>query len=307
MQKIIKKFLYLFMVYAISSSFGCSSSKDKKTAAVAVSPRVAWFMGEVHAERAGEKRNLELGDTLSSEDTIVTGKNGNIEIMIGESGVLKIAKNTKLSVESLLAEEGNSDTRVNLDYGKVVSVVKKEKKDSNFTVVTPTTIAGVRGTAFLTSVEKPGGKSESCQTDCVVEFSVIEGSIGIRKNGSDEEVILEKNTRATIKQNTKFNKSMVRPLNRESLDKLKDMIVFHKNDVMGYSRLIDDLRSSSAELRQFEVVNSSDEKARMSKRESIQSTDEVTKTAETSESKYVKKNDNKEYLKIKAEEDKTFK
>lgn len=307
MQMLGKKIFYLIMIYGLSNSFGCSvSNKDKKAAVDSKLPRIAWFIGEVSAEKDGIKRGLNLGDTLAANDSIITGKNGNLEVMVG-NGILKIAKNTRLSVQSLINDQG-SDVKVNLNYGKVVSVVKKENKDSNFSVITPTTIAGIRGTTFLTSVEKPGKEGVACDKDCVIEYAVIEGSIAVKKIGSDKEIILEKNTQAILRRDSKFNKNMVKSLNKESLKKLKEMVVFHKNDVMGYSRLIDDLRSNSEELRQFEVSGGIEEsKERLSNIETIKSTDEVTKTAQTSDAKYIKKNANKEYLKLEAEKENNFK
>ena len=299
---ILRKSIFLYIIYSISMSFGCTTAKlDKITKKEAISPRVAWFMGEVVAEKEGIKRKLALGDYLSAQDIIMTGKTGNVEIMVGEGAIIKVAHDTKISISTLINEQDETATKVNVDFGKVVSVIKKEKKYQDFEVTTPTSIAGVRGTSFITSVERPDGKE--CSKECSARFAVIEGTIAIKKHGSDYELILTSNTEALIRKDMEFNKSLVRPLNKKSLDKMKEDIVFHKNEVLGYSRLVEELRSSSKELREFEVSGSlEDTKQNMAKIESGKNmADEVSRIAETSDSKYVKKNANKEFLKVEPE------
>ncbi|MCE9499717.1 MAG: FecR domain-containing protein, partial [Leptospira sp.] len=197
---------------------------------------------------------------------------------------------------------------VKINYGKVVTLLKKERKDESFNVLTPTTIAGVRGTSFLTSVEDlndaESNKKVSCEgSSCRVTFAVIEGKIALTRPGSKEEIILEKNSQITIDREKKFSNKMVKPLNKESLKELKNMIVFHKNDVLGFSKLVDELKLGSEELREFESSGSlEDLKLKMSKRESSSNmADEVAKTAsKVDESKYVKKDVGKENLKLQA-------
>ena len=275
---------------------------------VSSSVKIAWVIGNNIILREGKEIKAELGFELTPADSVATGSNGSMEIMIGETGIIKLSKNTKLSVQSLLNAEGKSDTNVKINYGKVVTLLKKERKDESFNVLTPTTIAGVRGTSFLTSVEdlSDAGSNRNVSCDgksCRITFAVVEGKIALTKPGSTEEIILEKNSQITIDRERKLSNKMVKPLNKESLKELKNMIVFHKNDVLGFSKLVDELKLGSEELRNFESSGSIEElKMKMSKRESSSNlADEVARTAsKVDESKYVKKDVGKENLKLQA-------
>ncbi len=304
-----KIFIFLFMVLALTF---CSSKKQSDSTGVIESKpqtqpvRVAWIMGDASILRMDKEVKPELGMELSDKDTIITKKSGSLELMISDKGVIKISKNTRISVSSILSSEGKGETNVQVNYGKIVTVLKKEKKDETFNVTTPTAIAGVRGTTFLTIVEAPESEIEKNQENpcgkkgCATKFAVMEGSISVKKSGEKDEVILDKNTEITVSREKALNNKMIKSLNKESLEDLKNMIVFHKNNLMGFSKLVDELKEGSEELRKLESSGSVEEAMqKLSKKESSNSADEIQKTAnKVDEGKYVKKDIGKERLKL---------
>lgn len=308
----MKKVLtFLLITFASFTFYHCSAKKSNESTVIepkekVQSVRVAWSMGDVFILRSDTEMKPELGMELNERDSIVTKKNGSLEIMISDKGVIKISKNSKISVSSILTSEGKGETNVHVNYGKIVTVLKKEKKDEKFNVSTPTSIAGVRGTTFLTIVEAPEDKDGNVSVDsctkksCNTKFAVIEGSISVKKTGEADEVILEKNSEITVTKEKKITNKMIKSLNKESLEDLKNMIVFHKNNVMGFSKLVDELKEGSEELRKLETSGSVEEAMKkISKREISNSTDEIQKTAsKVDEGKYVKKDIGKEKLKL---------
>lgn len=267
---------------------------------------IVWINGDVKIQSAEGERKAELGQSINPEDTILTGKTGSVEIMIANSGLIKISKESEVSVAALVNDDG-SDVKVNLNYGKIVTLVRKEQKNSNFRVVTPTALAGVRGTTFLTSVENPsGGKTKCAEQHCDVKFAVLEGSVAVSKVGDDsDELILEKNRELTLKKNQRLTDKLILSLRPESVKELKGLIVLKKNDVLEYNNLVDELKSSSEELRILSSASTVEEaRNQLQKRELGRSNaDEVTKAAkEVNETKYVQQDVQKEKLKLNAKE-----
>ena len=309
-----KSTLVFVAIFAIFSLF---CQKDSKTSNVTTEPEspveraaaFAFIKGDVIVLREGAQIKPILGDVLAATDTVVTGANGAAEILLGEDGVLKLAKNTSLSINSALkghAEERN--TEVNLQYGKLVTVLKKERKSESFHVVTPTSIAGVRGTSFLTSVENPSSKPGSvpCNTNnCVVKYAVLDGAIAIRKSNSENELVLDKQKEATVGSDSKLSEKLVKPLDSQSLGELKEMLVFENTKMLEFESLANELRSNNEVLKQMDVGSSLDEvETSVRRKEATRNkSDEVITTAKSvEESKYIQKDVQKDSLKLPAKE-----
>ncbi|TGK07206.1 iron dicitrate transport regulator FecR [Leptospira semungkisensis] len=303
-----KNTLIIISFLSIAYLIACSpktSSDHVKSEATDANAKIVWITGDVKIQSAEGERKAEFGQSVSPADTIITGKNGSVEIMVANSGIVKVSKDTELSVAALTSEEG-ANVKVNLNYGKIVTMVRKENKNSDFRVVTPTALAGVRGTTFLTSVENPsGGKPNCAEEHCDVKFAVLEGSVAVSKVGEDGEVILERNREITLKKNQKLTDKMILSLRPESVKQLKGLIVLKKNDVLEYNNLVDELKASSEELRILSQASTVEEaRTQLQKREiSKANADEVTKTAkEVNETKYVQQDVHKEKLKLNAKE-----
>ncbi|TGK11783.1 iron dicitrate transport regulator FecR [Leptospira fletcheri] len=304
----IKTNLILSSALAISFLIACGpkTGRDQVKSEARVSPaKIVWVVGDVRIQSAAGEKKAEQGLTVSASDTILTGANGSVEIIVADSGIIKVSKNSELSVATLVTDSG-SDVKVNVNYGKIVTMVRKEQKTSDFRVVTPTALAGVRGTTFLTSVENPSGNRMNCANEgCEVRFAVLEGSVAVTKVGEDSEVILDRNRELTLKKNQKLTDKLILTLRSESLKELKGLIVLKKNDVLEYNRLVDELKASSEELRILSQTSSVEEaKVQLQKREmSRNSADEVTQTARVvNETKYVQQDVQKEKLKLNPKE-----
>ncbi|TGM08943.1 iron dicitrate transport regulator FecR [Leptospira barantonii] len=295
-----------FFALSIACSTNKSSGSDQvKTESDNATARIVWVLGDVKVLSDSGERKAELGLALTASDRVVTGANGGAEIMVADSGVIKMSKNSDIEISTLMNPNG-SDTNVQVNYGKIVTMVKKGQKNTEFTVSTPTALAGVRGTSFLTSVESPEGSKINCaKENCTVRFAVIEGTIAVSKKGDSSEVILSKNRELRIEKNQKLTDKLIRSLQKDSLTEMKELIVLHKNETFEYGKLVEELKSSSEELKILSQSGSVEEaKAELQKREANRNNaDEVTKTAKAvNETKYVQQDVQKEKLKLNPKE-----
>ncbi|MDF3820429.1 FecR family protein [Leptospira sp. 96542] len=304
--------IVLIGIVAIFAMFSVNCQKDSKDTNTAVSNSnesvnnvvVAFVKGDVAILRDGNQIKPNLGDVLNQKDTIVTGGNGTCEILIGEDGVLKLNKNTSLSIsQAVAANDGGKETEINMQYGKLVTVLKKERKTESFNIVTPTSIAGVRGTSFLTSVENPSAKTGAvaCVGNCVVKYTVLDGAIAIRKSNSENEIVVDKQKMAEVGNETKLSDKMIKPMDKQSLSELKEMLVFENTKMMEFESLANELRSNNEELRKMNEASSVEELEKATKTREItkSKSDEVITTAKSVEdSKYIKKDVQKESLKL---------
>jgi hypothetical protein len=163
-----------------------------------------------HADSTQEK--AQLGTALKAGDHVVTGDNGKVDVQFPDGSSIRISPKSVIDFSKLSQNNaGTSQTEIALVSGKVFAKVNKARKDDNFTVVTPTAIAGVRGTSFI--VESETGKPSSVKVvDGSVAFSnrvpaleklsaeEINGNSDLKKlqeSVSASEVVLEKNQEST--------------------------------------------------------------------------------------------------------------
>ena len=217
----------------------CAKMRGGEDTAPAVSSVISYVSGEVKLVRSGQTEDAFVGMKLSTNDTVFTGENGRADLMIRDYGILKVGPAAELSLAKLSEEKAT----INLNKGDIVSLINRADSDSDYSVVTPTAIAGVRGTAFLTSVSGDKGKN-------VVRFAVLSGSIAV--NTGDEEIFLEKDLQIIIEGKKRVTRDMIRPLSPDSLKAIQTLAVVHNSSVLGFDSMVDDIRRSSPELRMLE-------------------------------------------------------
>jgi len=123
---------------------------------------VIFAPGDAVLVREGARLELKTGMVLKQADSIETGQNP-VDLQNSYGGSIRLGARTLFSVQSLL-EKG---TQVRLGQGSLLARLRKGEKDQRFSVVTPTAIAGVRGTTFKVEVDSEGAS----------ELRVLEGSV----------------------------------------------------------------------------------------------------------------------------------
>jgi hypothetical protein len=165
-------FAVVIVVILATISYEIFSQSTPEGTATFVLGKNFWKAG------SGSKWNpIKLGDKIPEGSSIRTG-NGSRVTLIANGSEIKLAPNTELTLSQWPG--GNRDSEINLIRGfswyKLVNLGKK-----GFVVRTPTTTAGVRGTAFSAMYDPKSGESKNC---------ICEGKVQISNDSSEKGLML---------------------------------------------------------------------------------------------------------------------
>jgi len=107
----------------------------------------------------------KMGEVLYSGDALKTSENSRAAILFIDNTQIKINENTSIILQSEKEGMKNLETSINMAIGEIFAVVTKQK--SNFQVITPTSVASVKGTTFDLLVNDEGNTT----------LLVLEGSV----------------------------------------------------------------------------------------------------------------------------------
>ena len=145
---------------------------------------ITHLKGRVDLIKAGTKAGIPLrvGDKVNSGDIIRTKSFSGAQVTFIDGSILKIAEKTRLRVEKFHFDKKKKKRRLVLRnfLGRIRSVVSRllDWNSSTVEVHTPTAVAGVRGTDFITSVE-----SSLFNIALQTEVIVLEGLVEVRARG----------------------------------------------------------------------------------------------------------------------------
>ncbi|MCX7997325.1 MAG: FecR domain-containing protein [Leptospiraceae bacterium] len=157
--------------------FQSQPKQEPQDQQVSIQAKVTFVSGEVTVkdETGKDKPKPTIGTILEVNDTIITGNKSAVEIDLGKGSSVRIKSNSEFSIKKLLASSSKTEQEVFLNRGMALVTVNKQTKEDTFNVVTPTVIAGVRGTKFQVEVNPKKDAKES------VRVVVAEGTVGITK------------------------------------------------------------------------------------------------------------------------------
>lgn len=274
----------------------CGGAKETGSAAPALRAAVTFVKGQAHVERDGKRSPLSTDMVLNQADIILTGKSSSADLLIQGLGAVKLGENTRVRLLNLTTGIGNR-AEVAVDQGQMASFVQKRRKDDRFHVITPTAIAGVRGTVFLTTVTPAAGKRKTR-----VKVSVFSGSVGLRIPGQDEEIVLDRNSQLEIEGMQKLSRNLVRTLSPEALKEMKRLTVNHKSNSLEFNTLVQELESSNQALNSVTVGGNTTKELNVRRRQMDRdrmATDTVAKARQTQDSSVLKREVNTDHLKLK--------
>jgi hypothetical protein len=140
----------------------------------AVVGEFAVVTGDVTVTRAGKATRPKIRDSVQTIDLISTGRNSNARIALTDESNMAIGPNTRLEVKQFVAQGGRTTGLFYVPTGLVqTKIAKALGPGSRFEIQTPTAIAGVRGTAWLTLVEP------AAQGSATSSFYTLEQSIAV--------------------------------------------------------------------------------------------------------------------------------
>jgi hypothetical protein len=130
-----------------------------------------------------EWKQLKVNDKVKNGDTLMTG-NGSIATISYRESEFKLAQNSTIVVNSLYSKDkdGSVDVKQGLAWFKLVNLGGKK-----FNSITPTSNAGVRGTAFATVYDEKTKADLTCVCEGKVEVASLatggKPSLVVKGNG----------------------------------------------------------------------------------------------------------------------------
>jgi len=160
------------------------------------------FEGEVLVQKGAENLWLPVEKNMPLEqgDQIKTGANGFAEILVDDGSQIRREENSEITLSELSADSQTKSVTasVYLWFGRMLSNVSRlAHSRSKFEVLTPTVVAGARGTDFAVEVV------DTKQTD----VGVFDGEVGVagldrqKKPMRESEAVLGKGYQSSVFRN----------------------------------------------------------------------------------------------------------
>lgn len=91
---------------------------------------------------------VQTGTSLFSGDTLTTDDNGYALVIFMDQSLAKVKPNSQLIVRGEIDRNKNANTRIDLGRGAMFLNINRRDENSEFEVITTTTVASVKGTVF---------------------------------------------------------------------------------------------------------------------------------------------------------------
>jgi hypothetical protein len=119
--------------------------------------RVVKGQVQIKSAKDGKVTRAKIGQKVFPQDTIITGADSRAKVVMIDNNEINVSPDSEVRFDKYeyKPEENKKDVLLNVIYGKVRSKVeqKYDGKTTKFQVKTPSAVAGVRGTDFLTSFD----------------------------------------------------------------------------------------------------------------------------------------------------------
>lgn len=138
---------------------------------------------KITSGKDGKTDAAKVGKKVFAGDSISAGADSRAKIVMSDKNILNISPDSKIKIETY-SNDPKSDSRnveLKIEYGKVRATVeqKYDGEKNKFNIKTPTAVAGVRGTDFLT------GFNRSTRQSSIVTFT---GTVAVGTPGPRGEI-----------------------------------------------------------------------------------------------------------------------
>ena len=134
----------------------------------------------IHHDSA-EAYRLQKKMPIFRGDTLITEHDSRVTLLLLDKSVLSLASRSKMLIKksfySVNSQKERRNTKLQLFFGRLRSFVSKITGDSDYTITTPTALAGVRGTDFALVVGPVSRKPSKCEA-----FSQSSNSLSFAEN-----------------------------------------------------------------------------------------------------------------------------
>ncbi len=149
--------------------------------------------GDVKVQNGNNQANAaKVGLKVAVGDTIISGADSRAKIVMSDRNVISISPSTQIKIEKYQTG-ANRNVELSLSEGKVRNNVEQEYdgEKTKFLIKTPTAVAGVRGTQFVTSYDV-----KMKITDVVT----LKGQVAFSNLTSSATVLVNKGEQSTMKK-----------------------------------------------------------------------------------------------------------
>ena len=227
-----KQPLFLALLILLLGLISCKEERQiQKQPEKNIVARIQYIKGEAILQKENTQKNVQINDVLEMNDIILTKDDATVDIIVKNKGIIRIGENARVELKTLSEE----NIELKQDSGTVITHLKKLNANENYSIVTPTSVAAVRGTSFITKVDK----------DQNTTVALVHGSIEI-KDKKGNSMVLDKAGEITIQKEMDLTKQKVRPLSKESLQMLKELAAQDKGNVQEFVSFVQELKNSSS-------------------------------------------------------------
>lgn len=139
---------------------------------------VLFYSGTATIQHVNEQpKPVQVQEIVKNGDVIETGDKSSVIVQAGSEFTVRFEENTKALISSIT---DITKREISLNKGKVLSRVSKLQKGMEYMIKTPTAVASVRGTEFLTDY-----------TDGKTIVAVGKGTVSVVKNETSEQKLAE--------------------------------------------------------------------------------------------------------------------
>ena len=124
----------------------------------------------------------KVGSKVIPGDSIQSGPDSRAKIVMSDKNVLNISPDSKIKIEKYTNTGVSKNVEIKVEFGKIRASVeqKYDGEKSTFNVKTPSAVAGVRGTDFLTSY------SVQTKASQIITFS---GTVAVGQPGAGGKIL----------------------------------------------------------------------------------------------------------------------
>lgn len=112
---------------------------------------------QIKSSKTGQTVKARMGEKVFPKDTVITGAESRAKIVMVDNNEINVSPDSQIEIQNYEFDPaaGKKNVLLNVIYGKVRNKVeqKYDGKTSKFEIKTPTAVAGVRGTDFLTGFQ----------------------------------------------------------------------------------------------------------------------------------------------------------
>jgi hypothetical protein len=131
---------------------------------------------KIKSAKTNSEVRARIGEKVFPKDVIITGKDARAKIVMVDNNELNVSPESQVEIQNYEYDPaaGKKEVLLNVIYGKVRSKVeqKYDGKTSKFQIKTPSAVAGVRGTDFITSFTPSTNQSQIVTFQGKVEFGL---------------------------------------------------------------------------------------------------------------------------------------